>query len=232
MSHTQLKDCGPLDPHYLQRIEETLREALAIHPRLTVIRVDLQLPDNGTYSENLLEHDSPAFFANTEQNLIARFIASLKAQIKADEYAKLKKGTRAHPCELHYVWAREYSHNHRQHYHVALMLNKDRYFSLGHYNYQGSLAWKIKKAWSSALGLNVQNMHTAARFPDNPVYSVNANAPFEVFWGQLCPVLKRLSYLAKEKTKVYGTGQRNFGGSSKKRSGGLAAPIDYWYFSD
>lgn len=217
MSKTQLTNHGPLNQHYLQRIEETLKGALNIHPRLTVVRIDLRLPDNGSYSDNLLERDTPAFFANTGPNLIKRFIASLKAQIEAEQYAKTKKGMRVHPCEVQQVWAKEYSKNHKNHYHVALMFNKDRYFVLGDYNDHNSLGWMIIKAWASALGLSPEESATLAHFPENAVYHLNHNAPHDVFMKQLYPLLKRLSYLAKEKTKVYGTGQRNFGCSNPKK---------------
>ncbi len=217
MTQSRLTNHGPLNEHYLSRIEETLRNALAIHPRLTVIRIDLRIPDNGSFSENALERDTPSFFANTGPNLIKRFIASLKAQIEAEQYNKTKLGMRVHPCQMQHVWVREHSNNHKSHYHMALMLNKDRYYSLGNYQYQGSLASMIIKAWASALGLSTEVTNTLVHFPENPTYHLNHNAPHENFMSQLYPVLTRLSYFAKEETKFYGTGQRSFGCSNPKK---------------
>lgn len=217
MTQTQLTQCGPLNQHYLNRIEATLQGALDVSPRLTVIRVDLRLPNTGIFSDDPLEWDTPTMFANTTSNLMARFIASLKAQIEAEGYAKLRAGKRTHPTELHHVWAREYSQEHKEHYHVALMVNKDRYFSLGNFNTPGTLAWMIKKAWTSALGLDVEHFYTLVHIPQNPIYTLNHNAPRDLFLGQLYPTLTRLSYLAKEKTKFYGTGKRNFGCSNPKK---------------
>lgn len=217
MTQSQLTHCGPLNQHYLNRIERTLRGALEIHPRLTVIRVDLRLPNNGIFSDDPMEWDTPTLFANTNPNLISRFIASLKAQIKAEYDSKQREGVRVHPCELNHVWVREYSQEHKEHYHLALMVNKDRYFSLGNYNMPGGLAWMIKKAWASALGLSVEHFYTLVNIPQNPIYTLNHNAPHDEFVAQLSPLLKRLSYLAKEKTKVYGTDKRNFGCSDPKK---------------
>ncbi len=217
MTQTRLTNHGPLNQHYLNRMEQTLRGALAIHPRLTIVRIDLRLPDNGSHSENVLERDSVTFFANTGTNLIKRFIASLKAQIGADGYAKIRAGIRVHPCEVNYFWAREYSKNHKEHYHFALTFNKDRFFALGDYGSRNTLAGMIIQAWSSALGLNPEDAATLVHFPENPIYHLNHNAPREEFMMQLYPLLTRLSYLAKERTKVYGTGQRNFGCSKPKK---------------
>lgn len=216
MTQTRLSNIGSLNEHYLNRIEETLRNALEIHPRLTVIRIDLRIPDNGTYSENSLERDTPIFFAKIGSDQIKRFMASLKAQIAAEQYSKTKAGMRVHTSQVHHVWVKEYSNNHKSHYHLALMVNKDRYFSLGNYRNQGSLAWIIIKAWASALGLTKDECSTLVHFPENPIYHLNHYAPHDEFMSQLYPVLTRLSYLAKNKTKMYGTGQRNFGCSNPK----------------
>ncbi|MBO2583550.1 inovirus Gp2 family protein [Shewanella algae] len=216
MAYPQLTNQGPLNKNYLKRIVETVYGALAIYPRLTVIRVDLRLPDNGAYSDNPLEHDAPMFFANISPNLIKRFIASLKAQIEAEQYAKVREGKRVHYCDTQHIWAREYSQNHKSHYHLALLFNKDRYHGLGSYAGYNSLAGKIRKAWASALGMPIEECFTLVHFPENPVYHLNHNVPPKMFMSQLLPLLVRLSYLAKEKTKVYGTGQRNFGCSNSQ----------------
>ncbi|TKB56304.1 inovirus Gp2 family protein [Ferrimonas aestuarii] len=217
MTHSQHLPYGPLNQCYLDRIEATLMASLNTHPRLMVVRIDLRIPDNGQYSDNQLSYDTPTFFMNTGPNLISRFTKSLKAQVTAEQYAKLKKGKRVHPCDINFVWTREYSQNNKPHYHLALFVNRDRYHSLGNKNAPGSFAWIIKKAWASALGLPVDEFSTLVHIPENPIYALNHNAPHQMFLEQLYPVLNRLSYLAKEKTKIYGTGQRNFGCSNPKK---------------
>ncbi len=220
MSRNRITGHGPLNTRYLARMEQTLLGALEQHPRLTVVRVDLRIPDNGSFSDNPLERDAPTFFMNTGPNLIKRFIASLKAQIQAEQYAKTRQGLRVHPCKLEHIWAREHSHNHKDHYHVALLLNKDRYHSLGNYKSPGTLAWMIKRAWANALGVNVEDFYTLVHFPENPVYRLNFNLSHEEFLLQAGPALIRLSYLAKERSKPRGTGQRNFGCSNPKKTRG------------
>lgn len=217
MSYTPLTNQGPLNAHYLKRIEETVYGALVIHPRLTVVRIDLRIPDCLGYSDDTLDRDTPLFFANTGPNLIKRFIASLKAQIEAQRYIRATQGKRNYLCELQYIWVREQSQEHKAHYHMALMLNKDCFFLLGNYNTTGTLAWMIKKAWASAMGLEVNDFYNLVHFPEHPVYTLNHNAPHQEFMAQLYPLLTRLSYFAKERTKVHGAGHRNFGCSNPKK---------------
>ncbi|MEJ3715854.1 MAG: inovirus-type Gp2 protein, partial [Escherichia coli] len=54
------------NPFWQQRIRETVRHALNVHPRLTALRVDLRLPDVP---------------AATDAAVISRFINALKARI-------------------------------------------------------------------------------------------------------------------------------------------------------
>jgi len=217
MIRTGLTGCGLLNQHYLYRIEETIGGALELHPRLMVVRIDLRLPNNGSYSENTLEQDSVTSFANTGVNIVKRFMSSLRAQIAAEADGKKKAGARVHQCELNYIWAREYSQKLKEHYHVALTLNKDRYFSLGDYKKHSSLAGMIIKAWASALGMLITEVGPLVHFPKNPVYHLDHNASHEEYTKQICLVLMRLSYLAKENSKVYGTGNRNFGCSKPQK---------------
>ena len=64
-----------IQPFWQQRIRETVRHALNVHPRLTALRVDLRLPDVP---------------AATDAAVISRFINALKARI--DAYQKRASG--------------------------------------------------------------------------------------------------------------------------------------------
>ncbi len=81
------------NPFWQQRIRETVRHALNVHPRLTALRVDLRFPDVP---------------AATDAAVISRFINALKARIDAYQKRKHREGKRVHPTTLHYVWAREF----------------------------------------------------------------------------------------------------------------------------
>ncbi len=81
------------NPFWQQRIRETVRHALDVHPRLTALRVDLRLPDVP---------------AATDAAVISRFINALKARIDAYQKRKHREGKRVHSSTLHYAWAREF----------------------------------------------------------------------------------------------------------------------------
>ncbi len=64
----------------------------------------------------------------------------------------------------------------------------------------------IKQAWCSALGVDAGCYATLANFPAWPVVWLERGDN-----ASLQDALDRAVYLAKEYTKVNGTGERNFG---------------------
>ncbi|EGU0782621.1 inovirus Gp2 family protein [Escherichia coli] len=180
------------NPFWQQRIRETVLHALAVHPRLTALRVDLRLPDHP---------------AETDAAVISRFINALKARIAAYQKRKCREGKRVHPSTLHYVWAREFGERKgKKHYHLILQVNRDTWCRAGDYLGPGSLAGMIKLAWCSALGVDAGCHATLATFPESPAVWLTRNddAGFQ-------KLLERADYLAKVHTKARGTGERNFG---------------------
>ncbi|SQO19055.1 malate transporter [Escherichia coli] len=98
------------NPFWQQRIRETVRHALNVHPRLTALRVDLRFPDVP---------------AATDAAVISRFINALKARIDAYQKRKHREGKRVHPTTLHYVWAREFGEcKGKKHYHLMLLVKR------------------------------------------------------------------------------------------------------------
>ncbi|HDW1401452.1 TPA: inovirus Gp2 family protein [Escherichia coli] len=180
------------NPFWQQRIRETVRHALNVHSRLTALRVDLRFPDVPVA---------------TDAAVISRFINALKARIDAYQKRKHREGKRVHPTTLHYVWAREFGEcKGKKHYHLMLLVNRDTWCRAGDYRAPGSLAGMIKQAWCSALGVDAGRYDTLAHFPVRPAVWLERDD--DTGFQQ---VLERADYLAKESTKAYGTGERNFG---------------------
>ncbi|WP_139496848.1 inovirus Gp2 family protein [Escherichia coli] len=180
------------NPFWQQRIRETVRHALNVHPRLTALRVDLRFPDVP---------------AATDAAVISRFINALKARIDAYQKRKHREGKRVHPTTLHYVWAREFGEcKGKKHYHLMLLVNRDTWCRAGDYRDPGSLAGMIEQAWCSALGVDAGCHATLVHFPAWPAVWLarNDDTGFQ-------QVLERADYLAKEHTKAHCTGERNFG---------------------
>ena len=191
---------------YLQSIDSVLSKALSEYPRTLVVRFDLHFPTIPNCPDYPSEFDSTA---------ITRFFESFKAQVNADLAKKEREGKRIHPCTVRYVWAKERADAAQHHYHVALLLNKDTYFVLGSYQEVcDNLAGKIYRAWGSALMCSPDEILSLVHFPsDTPYYHLDRNAPN--FDNQYNEVFRRLSYLAKIETKVYGYGGKNFSCSRK-----------------
>lgn len=121
---------------------------------------------------------------------------------------------------LRYVWVREWGCANQPHYHVALLLNRDAYFSLGDYgrlsdpasDYDEMLSGRICKAWGVALDIPWRQAQSGVHFPKRPVAALQSH--HQRFGEQFVNVFYRLSYFAKQESKRYGDRQRNFGMSS------------------
>lgn len=200
-----------LAEQYLQSIQQTLDRACTEYTRLSVMRFDLRFPQ---------------ILDCRDDQAISRFVDALKAKIRADQHRKQAQGKRVYPCNMRYVWVKEQAGSEACHYHMAIMLNRDAYFTLGNYavaGYSGdpdmpidrsyeppeNMAERIISAWASALGLSMEQAGGLVHFPDNPVYSVDRNAV--AFPQQYNAVFQRLSYFAKVETKQYGDRSRHFG---------------------
>lgn len=199
---TLARDNQPLVIPYLDAIEKVMLTACAEYKRSFAVRIDLRLP---AFS-NTIDLDS--------NKVIKRFIASLEAQIKADTNRKTREGRTSHLCNVRYIWAREQSTAHHQHYHCALFFNKDRYHCTGKINEESdNLFTRIVKAWASALHLPLDETMRLVHLPQNAHYYLDANS--SNFTQDFHALYYRLSYLAKLNTKQYGLGQRCFGYSQR-----------------
>lgn len=202
--HPVLQQPLGLVEKYLQSIKQTLDRACTEYTRLSVMRFDLRFPQT-------LDH--------RDDQAISRFVDALKAKIRADQHRKQAQGKRVYPCNLRYIWVKEQAGSEACHYHMAIMLNRDAYFTLGDYatavhpdaptRLPENMAERILSAWASALGMSMEHVVGLVHFPDNPVYSLDRNDM--AFTDQYNAVFRRLSYFAKVETKQYGDRSRHFG---------------------
>lgn len=193
------KDHGALIHNYLYSMQIVLEKAFNEHLRTCAFRVDLRLP---TCAENV------------DTEVISRFIASLKAQIKANLENRRKMNERVHPCHLRYIWVKERNQALHDHYHLLLLVNKDCYHLLGDFNaISGNMVARIKKAWASALGRTLENTAGLVHFPKNPIYYLHRQ--HSSFHPEYDNLFYRISYFAKASTKNFDGNGRSFGCSLK-----------------
>ncbi|EJG0684203.1 inovirus Gp2 family protein [Vibrio parahaemolyticus] len=180
---------------HLYKISQLIEKALKYHPRLSVFRIDLHLPED---------------FDDADSKVITRFFKSLNAKLDVDIKRKEKSWGRGLKNKTSYIWAKEKNTSEQYHYHVALFLNKDIYYQLGDVGASdGSLADLIKQAWCSAIK---QEKPALVHFCQNGVYRLNLKASdIEQSKNEL---FKRVCYFAKPNSKVYGGAMRNFATSS------------------
>ena len=189
---------GPLCAEYLERMYQTLVNALADNPRLLVIRFELNFP-----SDQSIEGDSH----------ITRFWSSLKSKLHFDLNRKTKSWSRTVHNSPYFIWVKERNKSQNFHYHCALIVDNNTYKGLGSYTCTGdSLSALIKGAWVSALGVPSLDGKRVVNFSVNGSYYLNPNHGDFIYRFNEC--FYRMSYLAKARTKAYkGTGNA-IGGSN------------------
>lgn len=202
---------GEISLEQLEASMEVITNFLDKHPRVFAVRVDLRFP----HIPVMDDPDMPTSFPPEveEDDVITRFIASLKSQIQALRHRKGKTGKR---FLLGYIWVKEQVTSQYPHYHVVLLFNRDDYGYLGDYsNFDAdNMATRIRKAWCRALRLAYPDYASLVHFPPDAEYrfdrrdAVLHNDNFYKF-------LERIGYLFKLRSKV--RGERNFGHSERIR---------------
>lgn len=195
-------DKGPFICEHLSKLKRTIQLSLDHYPRGLAFRVDLRLP---------CDVDLPSYAYTNE--VISRFIDSLKAKIKHSRNKAREYNPCARDTEVRYVWAREVGREGRQHYHLLVLLNRDAFFTVGRLGTERrSLIVRMEEAWRVALGLSVDQIGGLVHIPRNAEYRIDRNARFG--GADLLPKLfYRASYLCKSSTKSFGVRQRSFGSS-------------------
>lgn len=189
----------------LDTILEVLGYATDQYSCVMAVRVDIHYPP--------ILDDTVCCFPNLEPGAISRFINALKAMLKASEQRRRRDGARVHANTLRDVWAKEFSHTGKCHFHVCLVFNEQAYNKLGDDKLDTTLRMMITRAWYSALGLEPEDYLGLVHFPENCRYILDGNSADYIYeFGEL---VHRLDYLTKLDSKIYEEGERNFGGSHK-----------------
>ncbi len=189
-----------LNADYQEAFHHVISNATEEFPRTLALRVDLRFPRRYQYGDS--------------NRVVTRFIESLKAKLKVDSLRRNRRWRRNWNNRLRYVWVREIGEkNHRKHYHVLLLLNKDFYHGAGRYKADDSLYALIQQAWCSALGLDSEHYPALANITQNGCFYLNKNSPD--YLQRVRELLHRMEYLAKHHTKCYDDGYRSIGVSRR-----------------
>ncbi|QIP57516.1 inovirus Gp2 family protein [Hafnia alvei] len=204
---------APFNERYIDKLRGVINIALATHTRTMAIIMLLRFPDYNDCD------DSIANTPDMSSGVFSRFIESLDAKITAYQRRLQSRGQRIYTCKLTYAWVREYGAEGKPHYHAVLFVNKDTFCSLGDFTRRSdNLGSFIEEAWSSALKTqDTPEYRTLVHFPDNPLYYLNGNADNFEAASAYESLSFRLSYLAKERSKIYSREQRSFGGSQGRK---------------
>tara|TARA_R110000764_G_scaffold20693_2_gene52981 strand:- start:28856 stop:29476 length:621 start_codon:yes stop_codon:yes gene_type:complete len=184
---------------YLSQLKTLVDKSIAESTRVIALRFDLRFPKG---------------YAGDQDKVITKFFESFKAQIKAKDARTQKEGKRVYPNRLKYAWVRENNGAKNDHFHVVIIFNKDAFSFLGDFkSAKINTAKRIIKAWGSALSYKEGDSAGSVHFTKTGVYTLDKND--ESYDEAYRLLFYRISYFAKNRTKVFGTGKRSFGCSSK-----------------
>lgn len=193
-----------------QKIHSSLQESIELYLRQLKALLDKSTEESTRTIAFRFDLRFPADYKGNDKKVITKFFESLKAKLKAKEARTLREGKRVYPSRLKYAWVRENDGAKHDHFHIVILLNKDAFSVLGDFkSTKANTAQRIKKAWCSALSCEDDKSDGLVHYAKKGVYILDKNAlSFKTTYSDL---YYRISYFAKKRTKVYGTGVRSFG---------------------
>jgi len=198
---------GPLNQKYMSRMSDIISKATSAHVRTSVFTFILRLPE---YRDR---GDSIASAPDLSPGLMERFKGGVKSRIAAHQLRLKRKKSQVCPTDLRYFWVREVGEaSGKDHYHVAIFVNKDTFRGLGDYSKEEhNLGSYISEAWLSALGLlDFPEYRTLVTFRKTHYLEF---LHVDRYAQQYLGLLNHLDYFAKEHSKDYDKEERSFGGS-------------------
>ena len=179
------------EPRYLETIKKVTDRHLCSSKRLVCFRFDLHFHHDQNYND---------------PTVISRFIEAFKSRLKV--WDSKRKSTSS--IRFGFIWCREQAAGANWHYHVAFFFNMNAVSCWGKLELdRENLYCRILNAWASALNDNPHNVVGLVHTCKNGTYHLEQSNPnFSMVYSDL---MKRLSYLAKVKTKQIGDGYRHFG---------------------
>lgn len=193
MGYKIMQEKGPFIEAHLNRLIETIHQALEQYSKVFAFRMDLRFPYG---MQNVSDAEA--------SEALSRFLRYFKEAIESG------LANKRHKSKVRYCWCREVGiRNRRLHYHLVVLLNGNAYRSLGDFTSENrNLFNVILSCWARALRMDSSKIGQTVHFPENCFYSLNRRGEEEV-----CRLVYRASYLCKEGTKCFGDRRRNFGAS-------------------
>lgn len=199
-----------IERYILRRSLAVISNFLEKHNRIFALRADLRFAQSHAPGEP----DLPLCFQRTDEKTITLALESLKSQLREEHK---RSGRTGKPALFAYVWARERDTSEHHHYHLVLLFDREVYAYLGNYTEPDSdnMGTRIQKAWCRAIELDYPWYAHLPHFPDNHSAWFTRHDALTLS-PDYCDFLLRVAYLAKEYSKDFHDGYRNFGTSQLK----------------
>ena len=190
MGYKIMQEKGPFIEAHLNRLIETIHQALEQYSKVFAFRMDLRFP----YGMQTVSDEEAS-------EALSRFLRYFKEAIESG------LANKRHKSKVRYCWCREVgARSGRLHYHLVILLNGNAYNSLGYYKSENrNLFSVICSCWARALRMDSSKVEETVHFPENCFYLLNRSSETKT-----SDLVYRASYLCKEGTKCFGDRRRNF----------------------
>lgn len=204
-----INDNYSLQKNYLNAAYNVLQSCLRDYSKIFVVSVTLKFPASSLESLEIAE------------GAVKRFIDSLRAQLDHFDIQQ-RKIHLYRTNKVRFIRATEFGRQNgqmsqdlgqsRAHYHLALLFNGHVFNTLGQYyipftkeSYSSNLAGRITKAWSSALGISINETYGLVHFGHSHYFQ-------KTDMEKIMDTFFHISYLCKQETKInsYGMGFKSF----------------------
>ncbi|HBE9178442.1 TPA: inovirus Gp2 family protein [Serratia fonticola] len=196
-----------IERYILRRSLAVISNFLEKNNRIFALRADLRFAQSHVPGEP----DLPLCFQRTDEKTITRAFESLKSQLREEHK---RSGRAGEPALFAYVWARERDTSEHHHYHLVLLFDREVYAYLGNYTESDAdnMGTRIQKAWCRAIKLDYPHYASRVEFPENHSTWFSRQDALTLS-PDYSDFLLRAAYLAKEYSKDFHDGYRNFGTS-------------------
>lgn len=194
------------NPKHIQDITDIVDYTIAKHKRIAVFRFDVHFP--------YIDQDDPKIYRVTE--FTKKFLGSLKAKLEHQtklEHQPKQKRRYKNAVNFDYLWCKEHrveKGTTMPHYHFAIILNGNDFYSWGNFAYQEPcLKTFLEEAYMSAMDLNEEQAKGKLQFCKVNTICTYAGKNYDKGRED---TIDMLAYLAKLEGKL--PGQRCWGKSN------------------
>jgi hypothetical protein len=193
-----IKNAAPFLADYLERALQTIDCAMNESYSLIWSCFELHLPNH-----------RPAYLEHYSNNVVTKFLASLKYRAVWKQKHLANGKTVKRKANIDFVWDKNIGQNGKPYFRVILLLNREAYIDQGvpHYPADATFLYRLYNTWEKTLNITEREARNLIRFPGKKMELIRNDAE------ALATVFEKASTLCRAPVEDQGIGCHGFGTS-------------------